>query len=258
MLAIISPAKTLDFDTPPFVERHSMPDFLKQSKELIGQLRHLSEDQVGALMSISPKLAALNAQRYQDWKSPFTADNAKQALMAFRGDVYTGFTLEKYAADDFDYAQDHLRILSGLYGLLRPLDLIQAYRLEMGTKFKNKRGKDLYGFWGSIITEALNEAVAASGNEVLVNLASNEYFGAVDQQLLKARVVTPVFKDLRNGGYKIVSFFAKKARGVMSDYLILNRVEEPEGLKKFEGMGYRFNQKLSEGDTWVFTRDKPE
>ncbi|MFT5465948.1 MAG: cytoplasmic iron level regulating protein YaaA (DUF328/UPF0246 family) [Verrucomicrobiales bacterium] len=257
MLAIISPAKTLDFDTPPFTDTATNSDFLDHSKQLIAPLRKLSEEEVGALMSISPKLAALNAQRYKDWRPPFSLDNAKQALMAFKGDVYTGFTLETYDEDDFGYAQAHLRILSGLYGLLRPLDLMQAYRLEMGTKFATKRGKDLYAFWGSIITEALNEAITASCSEVLVNLASNEYYGAVRQQLLAARVITPVFKDLKNDAYKIISFFAKKARGVMSDFMIRERIEDPDGLKKFKGMGYRFNKKMSEGDTWVFTRDKP-
>lgn len=258
MLAIISPAKTLDFDTPPFTDSATTPDFLDHSKQLIASLRRLSAEEVGALMSISSKLADLNAQRYKDWRPPFTLDNAKQALMAFKGDVYTGFSLESYDEEDFAYAQDHLRILSGLYGLLRPLDLIQAYRLEMGTKFATKRGKDLYEFWSEIVTDALNEAVVASGSQVLVNLASNEYFGAVNQQLLKARIITPVFKDLKNDSYKIISFFAKKARGAMSDFMIRERVENPEGLKKFKRMGYRFSKKMSDGDTLVFTRDKPE
>ncbi|MEM7013829.1 MAG: peroxide stress protein YaaA [Verrucomicrobiota bacterium] len=258
MLAIISPAKTLDYDTPPFTDTATTPDFLDHSKELIQKLKRLSEDEVGALMSISPKLAALNAQRYKEWKPPFSQDNAKQALMAFKGDVYTGFTLKEYDEDDFVYAQDHLRILSGLYGLLRPLDLMQPYRLEMGTKFANKRGKDLYEFWGSIITDALNEAIAASGSDVLVNLASNEYYNSVDPQLLNARIITPVFKDLKNDKYKIISFFAKKARGVMSDYIIRNRVEDLAKLKRFKGAGYRYNKDMSEGDTWVFTRDEPQ
>ncbi|MEM1297485.1 MAG: peroxide stress protein YaaA [Verrucomicrobiota bacterium] len=254
MLAIISPAKTLDYESPPLTDTCTKPEFLNHSKELIKQLRTMSEDEIGALMSISPKLATLNAERYQSFKPPFTADNAKQALLAFKGDVYTGFELPEYEEADFAYAQDHLRILSGLYGLLRPLDLMQAYRLEMGTKLKNKRGKDLYAFWGDTITTALNDAIAESGSKTLVNLASNEYYHSVQPKDLDARIITPVFKDEKNGKLKIISFFAKKARGVMSDFLIRKRVEKPEGLKKFKGMGYAFSNELSEGDTWVFTR----
>ena len=183
MLAIISPAKTLDYDSAPPTDSCTTPDFLDRSKELIKQLRTLSEEEIAALMSISPKLAILNHERYRDWKPPFNADNAKQALFAFKGDVYTGFDLSAYEEKDFGYAQDHLRILSGLYGLLRPLDLMQPYRLEMGTKLENKRGKDLYEFWGNTITEALNEAIAESGTKVLVNLASNEYYHSVKPDL---------------------------------------------------------------------------
>jgi len=257
MLAVISPAKTLDFETPPPTGVFTMPDFLDHSEALIAVLRRVSKKKLGNLMSISADLAALNTQRYADWNTPFTTDNAKQALMAFKGDVYTGFDLDQYGKRDFTYAQKHLRILSGLYGLLRPLDLIQPYRLEMGTKLPTRRGKDLYKFWGSIITEALNGALAASGSGVLVNLASNEYYAAVDKKLLSARIITPSFKDLKNGNYKILSFFAKKARGTMSEFIIRERIDEPEGLKKFKGMGYRFNKQLSVGDNWVFSRDKP-
>ena len=254
MLAIISPAKTLDYDTPPLTDTCTTPDYLDRSRELIKQLRTLSEEEIGALMGISPKLAALNHERYRDWKPPFSLDNAKQALLAFKGDVYTGFDLSAYAEEDFAYAQGHLRILSGLYGLLRPLDLMQAYRLEMGTKLGNKRGKDLYEFWGGTITEALNAAIAESGTNVLVNLASNEYYHSVKPDSVDARIITPVFKDEKNGKLKIISFFAKKARGAMSDYLIRSRVEKADGLKKFTGLGYKFSKDLSEGDTWVFTR----
>jgi uncharacterized protein len=257
MLAVISPAKTLDFETPPLTEAFTMPDFLDHSEKLIAKLRRVSQKKLGALMSISADLASLNTQRNADWNPPFTPANAKPALMAFKGDVYTGFELDRFAEADFEYAQNHLRILSGLYGLLRPLDLIQPYRLEMGTKLPTRRGKDLYKFWGTIITEALNDAIAASGSEVLINLASNEYFGAVNEKVLAARLITPSFKDLKNGNYKILSFFAKKARGAMSDYLIRHRIEDPEGLKKFKGLGYRYNRQLSAGDSWVFTRDEP-
>jgi cytoplasmic iron level regulating protein YaaA (DUF328/UPF0246 family) len=257
MLAVISPAKTLDFETPPLTDTFTTPDFLDHSEKLIAKLRRVSKKNLGELMSISPDLAALNSQRYDDWNPPFTLDNAKQALMAFRGDVYTGFELTEYQEADFDYAQNHLRILSGLYGVLRPLDLIQPYRLEMGTRLANQKGKDLYKFWGSLISETLNTAMAETASNVLINLASNEYYGSVDKKLLKARVINTSFKDLKNGQYKILSFFAKKARGTMSDFLIRNRVEDPEGLKDFTGMGYQFNAPLSSENDWVFTRDEP-
>ena len=174
--------------------------------------------------------------------------------MAFKGDVYTGFTFEEYNEKDFAYAQKHLRILSGLYGLLRPLDLIQPYRLEMGTKLATPQGKNLYDFWGSKLTNALNGAIKNSGIQILVNLASNEYYNAVDKTVLQGRVITPIFKDYKNGDLKIISFFAKKARGAMSDYLVRHRINKPEGLKEFKGLGYRFNENLTKNDNWVFTR----
>lgn len=256
MLAVISPAKTLDFETPPLTEAHSCPDFLDQSQLLINKLRRLSGKKLISLMSISRDLATVNLQRYQAWQPPFTPNNAKQALMAFKGDVYTGFDLAAFREEDFAYAQSHLRILSGLYGLLRPLDLIQPYRLEMGTKLPTRRGKDLYRFWGSIPTQALNNALEESASEVLVNLASNEYFTAVKPKDLKARVVTPVFKDLSGKEYKVISFFAKKARGAMSDFIIRNRIKDPKRLQEFSGLGYDFNLDLSSDDQWVFTRDQ--
>ena len=254
MLAVISPAKTLDFETPPLTDAFTTPDFLDHSQKLVSKLRRISGRKLGQLMSISPDLATLNCQRYQEWSPPFTPTNAKPALMAFKGDVYTGFDLDSFEDEDFRRAQAHLRILSGLYGLLRPLDLIQPYRLEMGTKLATRRGKDLNKFWSGVITEALNEAIAESGSDVLINLASNEYYGAVERRKLKARVVSPVFKDEKNGSYKIISFFAKKARGAMSDYFIRNRISEPEGLKDFVGLGYTFQPGQSNDDSWVFTR----
>ena len=217
MLAVISPAKTLDFETPSLTNSSSCPEFLDHSQKLINKLRTLSESKLCSLMSISSKLAALNKQRYQDWNLPFTTSNAKQAIMAFKGDVYTGFTFEKYNKKDFSYAQKHLRILSGLYGLLRPLDLIQPYRLEMGTKLATQQSKDLYDFWGSFLTNALNDAIKKSGVQILVNLASNEYYNAIDKTALQGRVITPIFKDHKKGDFKVISFFAKKARGAMSD-----------------------------------------
>jgi len=257
MLAVISPAKTLDFETAPLIKKHTTPDFLDDSEKLIAKLRRVSKKKLGELMSISPDLAALNTQRYQDWAQPFTPENSKPAIMAFKGDVYTGFELEKFSARDFDYAQAHLRILSGLHGLLRPLDLIQPYRLEMGTALATRGGKNLYAFWGSKISEALNDALEASGSNVLINLASQEYYGSVDGKTLKARVIACSFKDLKNGQYKVLSFFAKKARGTMSDFIIRNRINDPEGLKDFDGMGYRYDAKASTEDEWVFTRDEP-
>ena len=254
MLAVVSPSKTLDFETPSLTNISSSPEFLDHSQNLIKKLRTLSKSELCSLMSISPKLAALNKQRYKDWSLPFTTFNAKQAIMAFKGDVYTGFTFEKYNKKDFTYAQKHLRILSGLYGLLRPLDLIQPYRLEMGTKLTTQQGKDLYDFWGSVLTNALNSAIKNSGIQILVNLASNEYYNVIDKSALQGRVITPIFKDQKRGNFKVISFFAKKARGAMSDYLIRRGISEPEGLKEFKGLGYRFNPNLTSDDNWVFTR----
>ena len=254
MLAVISPAKTLDFETPSLAKSSSSPEFLNHSQKLIKKLRSLPESELSCLMSISPKLAALNEQRYKDWSLPFTESKAKQAILAFKGDVYTGFNFEEYNEKDFAYAQNHLRILSGLYGLLRPLDLIQPYRLEMGTKLVTPEAKDLYAFWSSELTSALNGAIRKSGNQTLINLASNEYYNVIDKQSLKGSVITPVFKDKKKDEFKVISFFAKKARGAMSDYIVRNRVSDPDGLKEFKGLGYRFNKKLTRDDNWVFTR----
>ncbi|MBK28870.1 MAG: peroxide stress protein YaaA [Verrucomicrobiales bacterium] len=254
MLAVISPAKTLDFETPSLTKSCTSPEFLDLSQKLINKLRTLPKSKLSSLMSISSKLADLNKQRYQDWNLPFTMSNAKQALMAFKGDVYTGFNFEKYNEKDFTYAQKHLRILSGLYGLLRPLDLIQPYRLEMRTKLTTSEAKDLYAFWSLTLTNSLNAAIKKLGNKILINLASNEYYNVIDKQLLEGNVITPVFKDKKNGDFKVISFYAKKARGAMSDYIIRNRISQPDGLKEFNGLGYRFNRNLTSDDSWVFTR----
>ena len=254
MLLVISPAKTLDFDTPANTAIASKPTMLKDSAMLIDRMREFAPDDLVNLMGVSQKIAELNTQRFMNWQMPFTKKNAKQALLAFKGDVYTGFTFDKYKEKDFAYAQRHLRILSGLYGLLRPLDLIQPYRLEMGTKLATPEGKDLYDFWSSTLTNALNEAVKSSGVQILINLASKEYYNCIDKTCLEGRVITPIFKDYKNGDFKVISFFAKKARGAMSDYLVRQRISEPEGLKKFKGLGYRFNPDLTTDDSWVFTR----
>ncbi|MDR5876178.1 peroxide stress protein YaaA [Halomonas sp. CUBES01] len=254
MLSVISPAKTLDFETPPTTQDVTQPDFLDDSQALIDILRDYSPQQISDLMGISDKLAGLNAARFAEWQPPFSLENAKPAAQAFQGDVYTGLEADTFSDDENRYAQQHLRILSGLYGLLRPLDLIQPYRLEMGTKLPNPAGKDLYAYWKPTLTSALNDAIAASGSKVLVNLASNEYFKAVDAKQLDARIITPVFKDEKNGTFKIISFYAKKARGLMSAWIIRQQANDPEALKAFDVAGYRFDPAASQGDTFVFTR----
>jgi hypothetical protein len=253
MLMVISPAKTLDFDTPPVTQQHSQPRFLDDSAKLIKQLRKLSSADIASLMKLSDKLAGLNVARYESWQTPFDLDNAKQAVLAFKGDVYTGLEAETLTKAGFDYAQQHLRILSGLYGVLKPLDLIQPYRLEMGTKLDNPAGKDLYAFWGSKLRESLEQELE---DEVLINLASNEYFKAIEAKKIKARIITPVFKDWKNGQYKMISFYAKKARGLMSRFIIDKKLKDAEKIKQFDYDGYRFNEAMSEGDNWVFTRDQ--
>ncbi|EPC01830.1 hypothetical protein L861_21635 [Litchfieldella anticariensis FP35 = DSM 16096] len=256
MLSVISPAKSLDFETSPTTTTCTQPDFLDKSRELIEVLQDYSPQQLSELMGISDKLAGLNAARFAEWQPPFDLDNAKQAAQAFQGDVYMGLQASSFNEDDNVFAQRHLRILSGLYGLLRPLDLIQPYRLEMGTRLPNPAGKDLYAFWKDTLTKELDKAVAASSSPVLINLASNEYFKAIDAKKLKARIISPVFKDAKNGQYKIISFYAKKARGLMSAWMIHQRLDDPEGLKDFNVAGYRFNMAMSEGDTLVFTREE--
>lgn len=258
MLLLISPAKTLDFESAAPTQDYSQADFLKDSKLLIEELKTLSPQALSSLMGISDKLGALNYDRFASWKLPFKPGNAKQAIYAFQGDVYTGMQAETFSDTDLQFAQQRLRMLSGLYGLLRPLDLIQPYRLEMGTAFANRRGKNLYEFWGASITDAINIQLANLGSEQLINLASQEYFGAVKPRQLNADVITPVFKDKKNGQYKIISFFAKKARGMMSAYAIQNRITEPDALKDFAVAGYAFNPSLSRGQEWVFTRDQVE
>ena len=223
-------------------------------QQLIDGLKKLSVQEVASLMSVSDKLAGLNVARYQEWQTPFTPDNARQAVLAFKGDVYTGLDAQTLDQKGLEFAQDHLRILSGLYGVLKPLDLMQAYRLEMGTKFGVKGANDLYAFWGSQIREAL-QSESAFKDKVLVNLASNEYFKAVDAKKLDATIITPVFKDWKNGQYKMISFYAKKARGLMSRFIIDKQINQPEALKDFDYDGYRFSAEMSKGNDWVFIRD---
>ncbi|ORM73269.1 peroxide stress protein YaaA [Pantoea wallisii] len=254
MLMVISPAKTLDYESPLATQRFTQPALLEKSHQLIDVARDLSPAQIASLMSISDKLAHLNAERFNQWQPPFTPDNARQAILAFKGDVYTGLQAETFSEADFDFAQQHLRMFSGLYGLLRPLDLMQPYRLEMGIKLTNPAGKDLYSFWGDLLTEKLNEALADQGDDVLINLASDEYFKAIKPKQLQGQLIKPVFLDEKNGKFKVISFYAKRARGLMSRYIIQNRLRKPEQLKAFDVDGYFFAADESKGNELVFKR----
>jgi cytoplasmic iron level regulating protein YaaA (DUF328/UPF0246 family) len=256
MLIVISPAKKLDYSSPVAAKNYSQPELLDHSAELLQGLKKLSPQDVCALMGLSDNLGALNYERFQAWGRPFTEDNARPAILAFKGDVYQGLDADSMTDKQLEWAQGHLRILSGLYGLLRPMDLMQPYRLEMGTRFANQRGKDLYQFWGNIITDEINSLLSNTKNPVLLNLASNEYFKSVQQKNIAGRIVTPVFMDKKGDKYKIVSFYAKKARGLMSAYIIKNKITAVEGIKKFDVDGYRFNSAMTDGDSWVFTRDQ--
>lgn len=255
MITVISPAKNLDYDSAAPTNEHTYPELLNHSQALIDVCRTLSPQQVASLMKISDKLAGLNVARFTEWAEPFTMTNAKQAVFAFNGDVYGGLNAETLAVDDLNYAQDHLRILSGLYGLLKPLDLMQPYRLEMGTRLENPRGANLYQFWGSIIADKLNEVFSEQNTQTLVNLASNEYFKAVDKKALKGEIITPAFKDCKNGQYKVISFYAKKARGMMARYMIENKVDSLDKLKQFDSAGYYFSEEhTSKANEPVFIR----
>jgi len=255
MLIVISPAKTLDFDTPTTSNIHSDAEFTKDSAQLIKVLRKLKVDDISDLMGISPKLAQLNFERFHEWHLPFNEENAKQALLAFKGDVYTGIDATTFTDNNFERAQTNLRILSGLYGVLKPMDLIQAYRLEMGKKLENKRGANLYQFWGDKITKSINQTLKENDHQHLINLASNEYFKSIKGKKVKAEIITPGFKDLKNGEYKMISFFAKKARGLMTRFIIQNEITDPEDLKAFDLDGYIYNPNLSKINAPIFTRD---
>lgn len=250
MHILISPAKTLDMEKQDLSLATSQPTFLKDSQELVKELVKLKATDIQSLMKVSAKIATLNAERFADWKMPFTDENAKAAIFSFRGDVYTGLDADTLNTEELGIAQERLSILSGLYGLLKPLDLIQAYRLEMGTKFQNKKGKNLYEFWGNKIAKEIN----ARESEYIINLASNEYFKAVDKKVLEAEIITPVFKDEKNGVFKVISFFAKKARGMMARYIIQNNINDIAQIKNFNLGGYLYNQDLSTDKEWVFTR----
>lgn len=255
MLIVISPAKTLDFEKARVVKQNSAPEFPNDAQTLVNLLKKYTADELKDLMNISDKLATLNAARFKTWNKTVDKDNDRQALCAFKGEVYTGLNVDDWIDSDFEFAQEHLRILSGLYGVLRPLDYIKPYRLEMGTKLPNKKGENLYKYWDSKITKSIAQQLNNQGDEVLINLASNEYFKSIQTKKLKAEIITPVFKDFKNGEYKVLSFFAKKARGLMSRYIIKNKLTKPEQIKEFAVDGYYYNDKLTKGNTWVFTRD---
>ncbi len=258
MLMVISPAKTLDYTSPLATEEYSQPRFLEQSAQLIEILRKLSPNELAELMKLSDKLAGLNVARFTEWQPEFTLENARQAILAFKGDVYTGLDAASLSTEDFQYTQQHLRILSGLYGVLRPLDLMQPYRLEMGTRLQNPEGKNLYEFWGERLTESLNQCLAEQKADVLLNLASNEYFKAVKPKQLNATLVNVDFKDFKNDQYKIISFYAKKARGIMARYVIKNKINSLDALKNFTEQGYYFSAEQSKPNHLVFLRDQPE
>ncbi len=254
MLAIISPAKKLKFETRDPALPSSEPDFLKDTDQLISVARKLTRADLRAMMKISDNLADLNYQRFQDFKKSPDLTRTKQAVMAFAGDTYTGLDAETLNKEDLSFAQDHLRILSGLYGLLKPLDEIQPYRLEMGRKLKTSRGETLYAFWGDLIAKTIDQQLKSHKHPAVINLASNEYFKAAGPKILQSSLINPIFKENKNGQYKVIGLFAKRARGAMARYMIKNRLSDPQDLKKFAEDGYRYQAELSEGNNWVFTR----
>ncbi len=256
MLAIISPAKTLDFSENYPKTEVTEPELLKESEQLIQSCQALNPAQLASLMKISDKLACLNVARFGSWTAKHSLQNSKPAIYAFQGEVYTGLSALSLSSEQIDFAQQHLRILSGLYGVLKPLDLMQPYRLEMGTKLTNPKGKNLYDFWGQIITEKLQKALAEQEDNILLNLASEEYFKSVKKETLQARIIKPIFLDQKKGKYKVISFYAKKARGLMCRYLIENKIKNVEELKNFRAEGYYFEPKESTQNEWVFKRDE--
>ncbi len=256
MLIVVSPAKTLDYESPLAIEKYTQPELIGHAKLLIKECRKLTPLDISTLMKVSDKIAGLNVARFEQWSETFTPESARQAILAFKGDVYTGLDAQTMSEADFDYAQSHLRMLSGLYGVLRPLDLMQPYRLEMGSKLANERGSNLYQFWGSVITDKLNYALNEQGDSVLINLASNEYFKSVKTKQIDGTVVTPIFRDCKNGQYKVISFFAKRARGMMARYIIDNRISSIEALTQFDVAGYYFVEEESSATELVFKREE--
>ncbi|HRH17808.1 MAG TPA: peroxide stress protein YaaA [Aquabacterium sp.] len=254
MLMLLSPAKSLDYETPPVTDRHTLPQFVDESAALIEVLKPLTPAQIASLMDLSDALSQLNVARYAAWSPKFTGRNSKQAVLAFNGDVYEGLDANSLSTEQLDWAQSHLAILSGLYGILRPLDWMQPYRLEMGTRLANPRGKDLYGWWGDTLAEHLNQVLAKQGDDLIINLASQEYFKAVKRKALKARVVDCVFEDHKAGVYKVISFHAKRARGLMARHIIVNRITTVDGVRGFDAEGYGWVADASGPDRLVFRR----
>lgn len=257
MLLVISPAKKLDFESENLSSATMPPRFLSQAKKLAAKARKLKSQDLQSMMGISEQLADLNVARFKAFKPPFTPANARPAIDAFQGDVYIGFDAKSLDDVGREFANNHMRILSGLYGLLNPLDLMQAYRLEMGTRFANERGKNLYEFWGDRLAKAIDNDLSGHQHPVLINLASNEYFKAVPVKVLKAPVITPVFQDVKEGRARVISFLAKKARGTMARYVVDNEITDPEDLKKFNGGGYTYSEADSTDTRWVFKRPQP-
>jgi uncharacterized protein len=255
MITIISPAKTLDYQSPLLTQNYTLPQFIDSTKTLIQDCQKLSVENLAQLMSISPKLAELNYERFQNWHSDFNLENARQAILAFKGDVYEGLHVEDFNDSDLKFAQSHLRILSGLYGLLRPLDLIQPYRLEMGIRLKNGNHANLYQFWGESLTNKLNDELLTSSHPTLINLASNEYFKAIKTKQLNAKIIQPIFLDKSKDDYKVISFYAKKARGLMSRFIIKNKINHSDDIKDFNLEGYQFDSKRSTDLEWYFIRN---
>ncbi len=258
MIITLSPSKGQNFESAAPTQTYTIPTQLSESEVLVEQLKKLSKSNISELMSISENLAELNYQRYKDFKTPFNEQNAKQALFAFKGDVYSGINTASMNQADYDYAQNHLRILSGLYGCLKPLDLIQPYRLEMKTKLKTNKADNLYQYWGENITNELNDALQNQKEKIIVNLASNEYWKSVKPKNLDGKVINVAFKENKDGKSRIIAIFAKKARGMMADFLIRNRVESVEGIKNFDYADYKFDKKVSNDDLFVFSRKQPK
>lgn len=256
MIIVVSPAKTLDYESDLPKIKSTDPRFVDEAQVLTKKLKKMSSNEIGKLMSISPALAELNSERFKSWKPEFNDTNSRPSLFAFKGDVYLGLEAATLSSKDLKYAQDHLRMLSGLYGVLRPFDLMQPYRLEMGTKLPIQKSKNLYEYWDDKITESINADLAKQKSKILVNLASNEYFGAIKKKKIDGDIITPVFKDEKNGKYKVISFFAKRARGSMARYIIQNKIKKVENLKGFDTDGYQYNEEMSKEAEPVFTREE--
>jgi len=254
MLIIISPAKSLDFETKPKTKEYTLPELVAHSEKLIEVLKQMDPDHLSKLMGISKDLGELNFQRYQNWHLPFTPENAKQAVLAFSGEVFRGLDANSLPVSTLKRAQEKLRILSGLYGVLKPLDLIQPYRLEMGTKLKYGKANNLYEFWNPQLSEKVREAVEESGSGVLINLASNEYFKSIDTKILQKEIITPEFRDMKNGQYRMIAVYAKKARGLMTRFILENNIQKETDLQAFDMDGYNYNPRMSKSNRPVFTR----